>query len=182
MKEMIVYHGSAVSFDQFNIQKSKQVNEHGFGLYFGLDKSFALPYATKYLYTVQAKLNKALSNTKVTLSKKQLQKILIKLHQTNNILNDFDDTEYVGEAIVLNQAVNLLLRSHKNDVNLINDLINITGDPIAVMNILKAMHYTHSFINNNSRCFSEPNILLVWDDTILSILNKENTAQHIQIA
>lgn len=90
-------------FDHFSLEyKGLNGTADGFGIYLTPNKDMASMYAEQtkklgYIYEVTADLEKPLSTDELTITDKELSKIIDILQESNNILNDFNDVDYYGE-------------------------------------------------------------------------------------
>ena len=139
-----LYHGSDFLFNRFafvNVGKKSGTSGAGFGIYLTDNPDDATKYG-KYLYTVQAQLQKELSNVKLNLSKDQVRTILRKFEQEvkrtggNSYIECWEYDE--------NKALSNLIKYNSSDTDLINDIINATNCPIEMMTVICALGYTHS--------------------------------------
>ncbi len=139
-----LYHGSDYIFNRFafvNVGKKGGTSGAGFGIYLTDNPDDATKYG-KFLYTVQAQLQKELSNVKLSLSKDQVRTILRKfeneIKRTNG--NSYIECWEYDE----NKALTNLIKYNTSDIDLINDIINATNCPLEMMSVICALGYTHS--------------------------------------
>lgn len=139
-----LYHGSDYLFNRFafvNVGKKGGTSGAGFGIYLTDNPDDATKYG-KFLYTVQAQLQKELSNTKLTLSKDQVRTILRRFEQE---IKRTDGNSYIEcWEYDENKALSSLIKYSVSDIDLINDIINSTNCPIEMMNVITSLGYTHS--------------------------------------
>ena len=139
-----LYHGSDHLFNRFafvNVGKESGTSGAGFGIYLTDNPNDATKYG-KFLYTVQAQLQKELSNTKLNLSKDQVRTILRRFEQE---VQKTDGNSYVEcWEYDENKALTNLIKYNSSDVDLINDIINSTNCPIEMMTVITSLGYTHA--------------------------------------
>ena len=140
------YHGSPNMFNEFS---HKLVGTHGtaegFGFYFTSSRNIAEIYGEKgYVYDVFLSIKKPLSNSRITMTKAQLQRYLLKLNnaigiagEKVDILSSFGDTYQFGERQVVREAVELLYDGNDNDVDLFHEIMNVSGDRKTCMEVLR---------------------------------------------
>lgn len=177
-----LFHGSMSKFDHFSLDyKGLNGTADGFGIYLTPNKDMASMYAEQtkklgYIYEVTADLEKPLSTDELTITDKELSKIIDILQESTNILNDFNDVDYYGEKVVKREAI-AMLKENDNDVDLINEIANTTGDTEKTAEALYNVgHYTH--IVANERLLQEDTVVVVLQPERINIervqdLNKE---------
>jgi len=165
------YHGSMNKFEAFSLDHlGKNGKEDGFGIYLTTDKEMASIYANYrdkkgYLYETSANLGNALSRTERTISDSQLSKIIDLLHESDDLLNVYNDVSYFGQSVVKNEVLELL-KINKNDVDLVNELATNIGNPINVAKTIQAIgNFTH-IIAENQVNQNEPVIVVLNPDNV----------------
>lgn len=129
MKTVTVYHGSPKKFKQFNFSKiGTNGTSEGKGIYFTTNKSIASGYGQDgYLYTVKLHINKSLILNEKHLTKKQLKKLFLHLHELDEYhLSNYGDVDYYGLERVLSDAVEMTF-SDDCDVEMISGIVNTIG-------------------------------------------------------
>jgi len=137
-KSKVVYHGSKEKFSSFDFSKiGLNGTSEGKGIYFTDNLKVARSYGEGgFLYTVNFKGKKSLSDSKLTINKKQLEKFMIALDEENEYLSNYGDKGYEGLKNVLNTAIEAELHGSDNDVDLISGIVNANGDIEEGMQIL----------------------------------------------
>ena len=151
MERIITYHGSMSQFEAFSFEHLRlNGTDYGAGFYTTTDETYARGFATAkdgrsgYLYTYEFYPQKALSLTERQISNEALEELLFTLHESFDILWNYDDVDYYGVSAVLERAVEIEAGNSDNDVDLINGIINGCGDAEAVLNTLyEVLGYTH---------------------------------------
>lgn len=136
---MRAYHGSSEKIDKFVLDfvgSGDGTTGAGYGVYFASLKSEALLYGLN-IHTVNLKLRKALSNTKLTLTAKNVGEIISKTSYWMN----YD--ERLTPTLVRNIA-NDLVASTETDTDMIGEFINAGEDIHDIMEIIVGMGYTHT--------------------------------------
>lgn len=177
-QSLTLYHGSMQSFDHFILDFLGQNGRaQGSGVYLSPDKQVAQMYATYhkekgYVYTVNAQLKKALNTQKRTISPSLLSRILDALHQVPELelLSNFGDVNSVGYQAVKKEALDLLLEN-TNDLDLYNELVNISGDFNAVSTIFDTFgQFTHCVVENQT--WRKSTVYVVLNPQNITILQK----------
>lgn len=141
----ILYHGSPNHFTQFDYRLiGRNGTQNGYGFYFTPDYEFALSYAlrgrdtkTGFIYRADFLGKKALSDTRVTISKTVLRKLLLTLHNMDGYLNNYGEVPFEGLNQVLATAMSSILDFSETDTEIIGGIINSLG---AVEPVLKLLH------------------------------------------
>lgn len=164
-----LFHGSMSKFDKFSLEhKGLNGTDDGFGVYLTPNKEMASMYAEQtqkvgYIYEVSAELERPLSLDEITVTDKELSKIIDLLQKSNDILNDFNDVDYYGEKVVKREAM-AMLKDNENDVDLINEIANTIGDSERTAEAFYNVgHYTHIVANER----------LLQQDTVVIVLQPE---------
>lgn len=154
-----LYHGSMALFDDFNLDNIGQNGRaQGIGIYLTPDKEVAEVYSEKnqqpgYLYTVKVNLENSLSLDDLTLTRSDISNILETLQDNDetDILSNFGDINYEGFNEIKQKALDLLLQNI-DDIDLYNELVNITGNQGAVAQAFYDVgHYTHCIAEEQTR-------------------------------
>ena len=130
-----LFHGSMNKFDEFSLDhKGLNGTANGFGVYLTPNKEMATMYAEQgsngnngFVYEVNVELEKPISMNERTITDEELSKVIDKLQESNDILNDYNDVSYYGEKVVKREVI-ASLSENENDVDLINDIGNTIGD------------------------------------------------------
>jgi len=127
---MIVYHGSKQLFDVFDYNKiGLNGTSEGKGFYFTDSIGVATGYGQGgYLYTVEFNGKKSLSSDKKTITRQQLKKYLLALHEKTDYLSNWGEVAYEGLKKVLNEAVRGEYEPSDNDVDIISAIANTSGN------------------------------------------------------
>ena len=140
---LICYHGSSHKFNTFNYDKiGSQGTSEGFGFYFTSVKDIASGYATKRsvdgtLFEVFLNIRNPFSDTKRTITRDEIRKILLFLHeQDENALSNYGDVDYEGVNKVVFYAVEIENVS-ETDTQFIGSLIN--GGIAPIEDVLNAV-------------------------------------------
>ena len=167
---IVLYHGSDYLFNKFifkNVGKKSGTGGAGFGIYLTTSKADALAYG-KYVYTINAQLQKGLSNEKKTLSVTQFRTIL----QAFEELSENSYTEAFGENALVSHAAQECYKNNKTDVDMIGDVINATGDALTMMKVLVKYGYTHAVDNVTPEDKTTTNYVL-YDLNAVRIVKRE---------
>jgi len=119
----------------------------GYGFYFSDSKDIAEGYSRGQgnKYESYVKITKPLSNDGKSLTKNDLRKLIINIDKMDIegeesahwFLSNFNDVNRYGINKVVNEAVNLLYENNSNDVDLISEMINVSGSAEKVYRALK---------------------------------------------
>ena len=146
---MILYHGSKSKFEKFDLKKIGSLNgtSEGKGFYFTNNKQIASGYAENgFLYTINFKGKKSLSNDKKKLTRKQYEKLILELDQKGEYLSNFGEKEYEGLENVLAYA----MEDYNNcddDSELLGSIINAYGSSVDVLeSVYNLFSYDHIYI------------------------------------
>jgi len=134
-----VYHGSPSKFSIFDYGRIRENGTmEGIGFYFTPVKRIAEGYGEDgYLYTVNFKGKKALSDNSLTLTRQAFQeKFLLPLHQATDYLTNWGEVDYEGFETVLERATEGDFDNAEDDVSLISGIINGCGDAETALTIL----------------------------------------------
>lgn len=177
-----LFHGSMNKFDRFSLEyKGLNGTDDGFGIYLTPNKEMASMYAEQtnkvgYIYEVSANLEKSLSTEELTVTDKELSKIIDVLQDSSDILNNFNDVDYYGKKVVKREAM-AMLQDNENDVDLINEIANTIGDTEKTAEAFYSVgNYTH--IVANERLLQKDTVVIVLQPERISIeriqdLNRE---------
>lgn len=132
------YHGSDTKFSKFDPQKIGGSNgtNNGFGFYFSDNEDEASTYG-KYVYEVQLNIRNLISDTKKTLSRPVIKKLLDNLAKIE--CNYYQNFDYNVKA-----TIDSLLDSCDTDTEIIGDVINAVGSIQDVLLQLSKMGYSHT--------------------------------------
>lgn len=136
---MKVYHGSPARFEQFDYNRigTNGTNE-GKGFYFTDSARVARAYGENgYLYTVNFKGEKSLSNDTLTITRDELKEFLIELDKATEYLSNWGDVSYEGFESVLEEAVQGEYDVAESDVDLISGIANASGSMELSLTILQ---------------------------------------------
>lgn len=181
---MKYYHGSEKRFGEFNLNNlGANGTAQGSGVYLTPNEDMAEMYANikkeqGYLYEVTVELGNPLSLSEITIKDNELSEIIDLLQRSNDILNDYNDVDYYGEKTVKREAI-AMLKENENDVDLMNELNNITGDTKCVSDAFKkAGNYTHAIADNQLR--QQDEVVIVFDPADVMIKEVTNlTAEKL---
>ena len=135
-----LYHGTNNEFDKFDMSYlGKNGRALGHGIYLTHDKKIAKMYGDKIL-TCDVVLNKELSTTELTITKEQFESILLDVQRHTDILSNY------GEFVIpaLKNAFDTTFKYANNDLDIYNELCNINGDYLEVMDAFQKLGYTHA--------------------------------------
>lgn len=170
---MLLYHGSNVKFEKFDYKYISQKNgtDEGYGFYFTDSKELAGQYADKgYFYTIDLELSKkTLNESKITLTRTQLKKVILDIHGKCDILNNYNDVERYGINNVLNEYIKNLLAYNDNDVDILCELCNVSGSKEIVLKCfceILGINHIYSKTNKYVRNGYDFNIIIVLDDNV----------------
>ena len=147
---MILYHGSKAKFEKFDLKKigSENGTSEGKGFYFTNNKQIASGYAENgYLYTIQFKGKKSLSETSLNITKEEYKQLAKKLHDLDGYLYNYGDVDSDGLENVLNEACKMCFEYSDNDSDFISEITNSSGSTRLVLELLYEMFgYDHIMI------------------------------------
>lgn len=158
------YHGSPKSFNEFSLKYlGTNGTAEGYGLYFTSDRNIAERYTgregeTGRVYDSYLSIKKPLSGEKLTVTKAQLRKFLLKLNSSIgesgepvDVLSNYGDIVYEGINAVVNEAVSSEYDYNDNDVDLIHSVMNTSGDKLTCMRVLReTLGYDGIVVDNAS--------------------------------
>lgn len=132
-----VYHGSNEKFSRFKMDyMGKNGTENGFGIYFTDVKDEAKGFG-KYVYECQLNIRKLISDTKITLRRPTIQKLLDNLIKYEcNYYQNFDNNK--------RETLNSLFEYSQTDTEIIGDIVNAVGNTEAVLTELSKLGYSHT--------------------------------------
>ena len=168
-----LYHGSENTFNAFSLDYlGKNGTAQGSGVYLASNKETAAMYGDN-LYTVTVKIENDLKLDSMTITRAKLKAIVKELHNSHDLLNDFNDVNYYGVNYVLNECLDLLLEDDENDTDLYNGLVNIVGDTQAVTEVFyKHGKYTHVHATDQTRLKDDVFIILDPRNVIIENVEK----------
>lgn len=144
---MKLYHGTTAQFEEFSMDfMGEHATSEGLGLYFSDSKDVArgFAYDNGRIFTIEFEGKKAISSESITLSKDEIERLLLELQETRQILNDYNDVDYYGLEAVLYETIENLLDSNKNDADIICELANVCGSKKEVLRVLhEILGYDH---------------------------------------
>ena len=135
---MILYHGTTANFDNFSFDFiGTNGRAEGIGLYFTDSKEVASTYADNgRIFTVNMIGKKPLSGDKITLSKEEVEKLVMEMHKRRNILADFGDIDFEGFESVLRDCIESLLEDSNDDVEIMSQISNVSGSHKDVLDVV----------------------------------------------
>lgn len=135
---MLVYHGSKELFELFDYSKiGTNGTTEGKGFYFTDNIGIATGYGQNgYLYIVEFNGTKTLNSEGKTITREQLKKYLLALHEETDYLSNWGEVGFEGLRNVLNQAVDGEYDSSDNDVDLISGIANASGNMEASLSLV----------------------------------------------
>lgn len=160
MMKLITYHGSINAFDTFSYNHIRtNGTEYGVGFYTTTAESYARQFTRKrgfeagYLYTYEFDPQKALSLTDRYITDDELAELLLALHDKIDCLWNYEDIDYYGIDVALTKAIEIESLDSDNDVDLINGIVNSSGDIQAVLETLyEVLGYTHIEVFDRESC------------------------------
>lgn len=149
------YHGGKTKLKQEDIKVSNEhlydQNNHGtqcgLGFYMTEDKAMAATYGVVTTLSFTSKT--ALDNKHHTMPKR----LVMQLIESVGGQYDFGDPSDTAEITLLNRAYDNYVGYATSDVDLLNSLINATGDVEGVFSWLAEHDYTHSIDPENPATF-----------------------------
>lgn len=171
-----VYHGTKDNFDTFGYSYISQSTgtDEGFGFYFTNKRNIAEMFSQDgYVLTCEININKPLSETRKTISKSQLKKLIIAIQEKEDILSNYGEVFWSGFNNVLNDMVDSEYDTSDNDVELICSLCNCLGDKETVLKLVKKILGYDSIISNNNKYEDGTIIYIALDNNDIKIINKE---------
>jgi ADP-Ribosyltransferase in polyvalent proteins len=141
---MLVYHGSKELFEVFDYSKiGTNGTMEGKGFYFTDSIGVASGYGDNgYLYTVEFNGKKSLDSEKKTITRQQLKKYLLVLHEETDYLSNWGEVGYEGLEKVLNEAVRGEYEQSDNDVDIISGIANASGNmEVSLSLVYKVLGY-----------------------------------------
>lgn len=136
---MILYHGTTKKFEKFSMEFiGANGTSEGIGLYFTDSKDVAYSYAYPKgrVFSISFEEDgKCLPADEITLTRSELEILLLSLHKSRDILNDFNDVSYYGVTEVLNYAIDLTLESSNDNLDILCSLAHTCGDSEEVLRI-----------------------------------------------
>lgn len=175
-----LYHGSDYLFNRFafvNVGKKSGTSGAGFGIYLTDNPEDACKYG-KYIYTVQVQLQKELSNVKVSLKRDQLRTIIRKFEAIadNSYIENYEglNPRYLSNE---DKAIASLLKFNSCDVDIINDIINLTNCPVEMMQVLSNLGYTHTIDTKTPQDNITKNYI-IFDLNCVRIVKREKTEDY----
>lgn len=166
-----VYHGTNVVIDKFVLDFVGSANgtDGGFGIYFTESKAESFNYG-EICHHCLLNLKQGLSNQEITLSIEQLQQLLNKFYMEYdvNYVENYGFQQFNDDSVKL--VADMLIRSNSNDVDIIGDIANGSGNYATLLEILSSMGYTH---NIDTKTAIDENIIhyIVYDVNCIQIVS-----------
>lgn len=138
----VVYHGSTAVFTEFDLSfMGRHGSAEGQGIYFTDSKTMAEGYqnADGQLMEGYLLISKPLSNSKLTLTRAEVRKLLTALDPTgDDIVSNYDTSGmgYPSRAWYnrsMNAALDMLMDGNDTDTELMGEIANINGDTAPVL-------------------------------------------------
>lgn len=143
---MQIYHGSPNKFNEFDYGRIRtNGTSEGIGFYFTDSKKIAQGYAQNgYIYTVELKTKKALSDNGLTLTVEEARKVIEAVDKEVGFLDNYGDVDYEGYAKVLKTAVDSEYYNSDTDTEFMGSLYNACGESEEVVKLFyNVLGYTH---------------------------------------
>lgn len=141
---MIVYHGSKELFKMFDYNKiGLNGTSEGKGFYFTDKIGIASGYGEGgYLYTVEFSGKKSLSSDERTITREELKRYLLALHEETDYLSNWGEIAREGLDKILNKAVDGEYEYSDNDVDIISSITNASGNmEVSLLLVYKILGY-----------------------------------------
>ena len=125
----VMYHGSPNRFDEFSyLNLGTTGAQEGIGIYFTDSPLQASQYTRNeqgMVYEVYLNIKNPTNKAKNTITKDQLKQIVLDIHNSedNEFLYNYGDISKEGLDIVANKAVNIILESNRNNVDIIDTVL-----------------------------------------------------------
>lgn len=142
---LIVHHGTNNEFNEFKSHYMGQTGTAlGQGFYFTSNQDEAKGFGEN-VKSFFLNIRKPLNSNKLTMGRNEIKVLVDSIDKKQSeddpdfgygILSDFGDVDYEGRNKVLNSAVDMLL-DNENDVDLVGELINISGNYDLVVDVLR---------------------------------------------
>lgn len=175
---MILYHGTTANFENFSFDFiGTNGRAEGIGLYFTDSKEVASTYADNgRIFTINMIGKKPLSGDKITLSRREVEKLVIEMHKRRNILADFGDVDFEGVESVLRDCVESLLEDSTDDVEIISQISNVSGSPKDILDVVyNVLGYDYAVTKATwGYNFGQKNIYTVFTTDAIEILDIED--------
>ena len=129
----VCYHGSLATFNEFSYDYlGLNGTAEGKGFYFTDNKFYAEGFSSEKpnakLYNVYLNIKKPLSTDKITITPKQVEKLILSIDKNgDNYLSAWGDVNYEGFNTVLQRALKNEFSYNTNDVDLIHSIRNAGG-------------------------------------------------------
>lgn len=173
---LVVYHGSKAIFTKFDANKiGLNGKAEGYGFYFTDNKNFAQDYSDVNGQLLQGYLNikKPLSNTKRTLTRKQIEKLIREIDPTgDDLLSNYSITN-IGDygtsrhsiwyESALKDALNLILPTTDTDSDVLAELINSGAGAEQVLKIAFENFGYDGYIVKNK--YKDTNVFVAFDSS-----------------
>lgn len=173
---LVVYHGSKAIFTKFDANKiGWNGKAEGHGFYFTDNKNFAEDYSDVNGQLLQGYLNikKPLSNSKRTLTRKQIEKLIREIDPTgDDLLSNYSITNIrdygtsrhsIWYESALKDALNLILPSVDTDSDVLAELINSGAGAEQVLKIAYDNFGYDGYIVKNK--YKDTNVFVAFDSS-----------------
>lgn len=172
---MLVYHGSPNKFSKFDYSRIRtNGTSEGVGFYFTDKESIARGYGGGgYLYTVELKGKKAISDNRKTITKAQVKKLLEAVEKnTTSYIENYGDIGSGGYNKVFNQALDNLYDYNDTDTEIMGELYNACGENEEIVKLFyTVLGYDH--IESNPEWGGEQKIYIALTNDIINIKKVE---------
>lgn len=168
---MRVYHGTKNLFKEFDYNMiGKNVgSDEGKGFYFTDDFEIAKRFSgNKYVLECNINIKKSLSETKKTIPKRDLKKLIIEIQKEFDFLSYYGDVEWSGFKTILTVAVNSEYDYSENDVDIVSGLCNVIGFELVLPLVKKILSYD-GIVSKNNKYDKDTGIYIVFDNKDISI-------------
>lgn len=167
---MKVYHGSKNNFELFDYSKIRtNGTTEGVGFYCTDNFSIAKHYSFEgYIMEYEYIGKKTLDSKKVSLTRNELEKYILKLNEECEFLSNFGDIEWEGFDKVLNGAIDDIMEFSEDDIDIVSELCTICGEFELPLKVLyDTLGYDSSIIDAD---WGKQRIYLIFDNSALRYL------------
>lgn len=202
-QSVVLFHGSPVSFDQFELQSthSSGGTAMGYGIYFSDSKERAEMYANEgYIYEVEGEVLNArgLLGNEVTLDVNEIESIISSIAQSQ--IDGKDEYPYIltefgaevsseiemdeGNQAIAYEMAETIYKDEVDDLSIVNSIYQLLGGDSAIENTeflnsaleeLNIKYGVQEFIGENNISSQE---YVVFNPKNIQILNKDNLSQE----